>query len=237
MKCSKCGKDYQGNFCPNCGTRAPGNVDSVSPKKKKFHWWYVLIALIVLGAIGSLGNGSNDAEEQDQTQTVAGESEENVDEETTQAPAPSKETAQSNDLKIYTTLEMAQRYLSVLQENIAGMESGSSSLLDVYDTCEDLKTYMGQYDDHLDEVDDPSAEAYKEAVHGYLMMLWGAADDLIKYIDDGEMEDLSRCREEIEALPAYAVTAASERVTYLSNAGFTDEEIQSILEDSASEEE
>ena len=20
MKCSKCGQDYQGNFCPNCGT-------------------------------------------------------------------------------------------------------------------------------------------------------------------------------------------------------------------------
>lgn len=66
MKCSKCGQDYQGNFCPNCGTPAPGNAEAPK-KKKKFHWWYVLIALVLIGAIGSLG-GNDDTPAQDAEQ-------------------------------------------------------------------------------------------------------------------------------------------------------------------------
>lgn len=237
MKCSKCGQDYDGNFCPNCGTPAPGNTDTTK-KKKKFHWWYVLIALIVIGAIGSLGNEdetSDNPQQQTQGQAESSESGEAVTDQSTQSTALTKETTESNDLQIFTTLEMAERYLGVLQEDLECMETGETSLLDVYDTCKDIKTYMGEFDDHLDEVDDPAADAYKEAVHGYLIMLWGAADDLMKYIDDGEMESLSRCRQEIESLSSYVVTAVAERMSYLSNAGFTDEEIQTILEDSADE--
>ena len=55
MRCNKCGQDYQGNFCPNCGTPAPGNAEMPPKKKKKFHWWYVVIALVIIGAIGSMG--------------------------------------------------------------------------------------------------------------------------------------------------------------------------------------
>lgn len=66
MKCIKCGQDYQGNFCPNCGTPAPGNAEAPK-KKKKFHWWYVLIALVLIGAIGSLGsNDDTPAQETEQ---------------------------------------------------------------------------------------------------------------------------------------------------------------------------
>ena len=69
MKCIKCGQDYQGNFCPNCGTPAPGNAEAPK-KKKKFHWWYVLIALVLIGAIGSLSsNDDTPAQETEQQPT------------------------------------------------------------------------------------------------------------------------------------------------------------------------
>lgn len=89
MKCYKCGQDYQGNFCPNCGTPAPGNADSTPKKKKKFHWWYILIALIIIGALGSLGG--ND-------ESPAQNSEQLVQEDTPQAETPEQtETINAED--------------------------------------------------------------------------------------------------------------------------------------------
>lgn len=244
MKCSKCGQDYDGNFCPNCGTPAPGNADTPK-KKKKFHWWYVLIVILILGVIGSIGGdeeedteGQPQQKQEQQTPDENAESDEASESSTGEAeqpPAPSKETAESNDLMIYTTLEMAERYLGVLQDAINGLGDGSATMLDVYNTCEDVKQYMMQFDDHLDEVVDESAASYKDAVHGYIILLWGAADSLMDYIDDNEMSDLSDAQDSIEALTPQVYLTVSERMAYLSNSGFSDEEIQAILEESANE--
>ena len=66
MKCSKCGTDFQGNFCPNCATPAPGVaseektvVRRSTPPKKKKKWPIVLAivaAVIIIAAIGGSGN-------------------------------------------------------------------------------------------------------------------------------------------------------------------------------------
>lgn len=68
MKCSKCGTEYKGNFCPKCGTPSLSQVPSQQPtgypvnfaqpaynpqKPKKIKWWQVI--LIVLGAVVLLG--------------------------------------------------------------------------------------------------------------------------------------------------------------------------------------
>lgn len=237
MKCSKCGQDYAGNFCPNCGMPAPGNAETpLQPKKKKkFHWWYVLIIILVLGAIGSMGDDEGSETQPQQEQQTLNESLEDSTNDAAQTPAPSKETAESNDLMIYTTLEMAERYLGIFQDALNGLGDGSATILDVYNTCEDVKQYMIQFDNHLDEVVDESADAYKDAVSGYTVLLWGAADSLMKYIDDNEISDLSDAQDSIEALTPQVYLAVSERMAYLSNAGFTDEEIQAILEESAIE--
>lgn len=237
MKCSKCGQDYAGNFCPNCGTPAPGNAETpLQPKKKKkFHWWYVLIIILVLGAIGSMGDDEGSETQPQQEQQTLNESLEDSTNDAAQTPAPSKETAESNDLMIYTTLEMAERYLGIFQDALNGLGDGSATILDVYNTCEDVKQYMIQFDNHLDEVVDESADAYKDAVSGYTVLLWGAADSLMKYIDDNEISGLSDAQDSIEALTPQVYLAVSERMAYLSNAGFTDEEIQAILEESAIE--
>lgn len=46
MKCKKCGTEFDGKFCPNCGTPLE------KPKKKKRFFSKVLIVLVVLGGIG-----------------------------------------------------------------------------------------------------------------------------------------------------------------------------------------
>ena len=58
MYCSKCGKEVNGKFCPDCGTAEENNVavaqsDAVAVKKKKLKWWQVL--LIVVGVIIVIG--------------------------------------------------------------------------------------------------------------------------------------------------------------------------------------
>ena len=52
MKCQKCGTEYNGNFCPNCGTQA----QPIKQKRKLKKWQIVVIvvSVIVVGAIGGL---------------------------------------------------------------------------------------------------------------------------------------------------------------------------------------
>ena len=35
MYCTKCGKEFEGNFCPNCGTKAFANIKENSTKNVK----------------------------------------------------------------------------------------------------------------------------------------------------------------------------------------------------------
>lgn len=67
MKCFRCGTDYNGNFCPNCGTPAHQNiqrpiqtnmasnvnVQSVrTPIYKKRFFWIIIGAIIFVSALG-----------------------------------------------------------------------------------------------------------------------------------------------------------------------------------------
>lgn len=68
MKCSRCGTDFQGNFCPNCAEPAPGNVPP--KRKKKIKWWQiVLYFVLVIVVIGMFNDEKNptDADTADQS--------------------------------------------------------------------------------------------------------------------------------------------------------------------------
>lgn len=88
MKCSQCGTDFEGKFCPECGARveastqptpSPANQEEQpryqqipietsrkkskkSKKKKPFYsrWWFILLAIIViLAGVDKIGGGSS----------------------------------------------------------------------------------------------------------------------------------------------------------------------------------
>ncbi len=65
MKCSKCGAEFEGQFCPECGTPASSQPSEKKPqKKKKGCLWVGLIILGVIIVIGvtsqSFGKGFKD---------------------------------------------------------------------------------------------------------------------------------------------------------------------------------
>ena len=82
MKCSQCGAEFEGNFCPECGAKAgvetpppiqqqtnqntyqqppiPSMPGKIQKKKKPFYlrWWFILIVIVVIaGAAASIGSG------------------------------------------------------------------------------------------------------------------------------------------------------------------------------------
>lgn len=50
MKCEKCGNEYEGNFCPNCG-KAPKQK---KPVLKKW-WFWVIVVVLVLAIFSAMG--------------------------------------------------------------------------------------------------------------------------------------------------------------------------------------
>lgn len=55
MKCEKCGNEYEGNFCPNCGKASKGKY----PLFKKWWFWLPVVVLVVciLLAVNDISNG------------------------------------------------------------------------------------------------------------------------------------------------------------------------------------
>lgn len=78
MKCTKCGNEYEGKFCPECGTPADAKDSSYTvpaPKKKGgclkivFVVLLVILALFVIGI--AFGNSSSNSDTTTQSNAVA----------------------------------------------------------------------------------------------------------------------------------------------------------------------
>lgn len=196
------------------------------PKKPLFKRWYFwVLVVLVLAAIGSALGDEDAGPAATPTPTATA----------TPTPEPSlspeemRAQAESNDLMINASVEAADRYYDILVEAISGLEDGTSSLLDVYSTCEDMEEYLRGFSAHVDEVTDPAAEEYKDAAIGYIGNFQLVAHDLMEYIDSGEMSDLSDAQEGLELAPAYIAQLLAARTAYLEAAGFSGDEIAEML--------
>lgn len=180
--------------------------NSKKPIFKKW-WFWVIVVIAVLAVIGSQVGGNNSG-------------------------PVSKEEAEANDLKIYTSVKLARNYLDYLFEQSENIENGSSTALDVYNTCKDIRDYMLQFSDHIDEVEDSRAEEYKDTAKSYIGNIRLIASDMMAYIDEGSMENLSSAQEGIQLIPTYESLVDEARSEYLSSSGFSDLEIQGIIDPS-----
>lgn len=135
-----------------------------------------------------------------------------------------KAEAESADLQISTAVEMSKNYYDVLSAQMAGLETGESSMLDVYTTCEEMKEYLFGFRDHVDEIEDENAEEYKDAAKSYIANISVIADDVMDYIDNGEMSILSDIQEGIQLIPYCQSMVDEARGNYLSLYGIAAEE-------------
>ena len=75
MKCLKCGKEFEGDYCPNCGTKAkeqseivltqiPNEFTSKTIKKKPFYfrWWFFGIVVLIVACFDYFIFGFNKGE-------------------------------------------------------------------------------------------------------------------------------------------------------------------------------
>lgn len=83
MKCNQCGTQFEGKFCPNCGAPAQAEtpaveqapvmpVASVKAKKPiyKKWWFWVIIAVVAIGIIGSINGGNESSTNTDNGSSV-----------------------------------------------------------------------------------------------------------------------------------------------------------------------
>lgn len=196
------------------------------PKKPLFKRWYFwVLVVLVLAAIGS-ALGEEDTEP---TATPMPPTTATPTPEASLSPEEMRAQAEANDLIINSSVEAADRYYDILVEAISGLEDGTSSLLDVYSTCEDMEEYLRGFSAHVDEVTDPAAEEYKDAAIGYIGNFQLVAHDLMEYIDSGEMSDLSDAQAGLELAPAYIAQLLTARTAYLEAAGFGSDEIAEMM--------
>lgn len=199
-------------------------------KKKKpllKRWWFWLIVVVLAVAIiGSIG-GDEDGEP-NETQNA-----ESTSPTETMSAVDSSETALQNDSIIISAVHFGDNYLTGLNDHLSGMEGGSSSLLDLYDFCGDILDHVYDFTSRLSDIETPASEDYNEMVRYYLYTFHDIADSLQKYINDGEMEDLSDARELIQSLPAIQLSIINERTAYLTASGVSEEKIQELLAEEA----
>lgn len=55
MKCQKCGNEYEGQFCPNCGEAANSTQAKKKPIFRRWWFWVLIVLVVLIVAIGTGG--------------------------------------------------------------------------------------------------------------------------------------------------------------------------------------
>ena len=198
-------------------------VEPVQKKKKPIYkriWFWVLV-LVVIG-IGMGGGGDEttvDQPQQSQTEEVETVSTEDI-----------KADAQAKDTAIYSVVLSAETKYNGL---ISLMDSGN--LLEIYDGCKETYGFAQDCWSRINDQKDDLNEDYVEAAKLYCVQIQIICDHLKDYINDQDMEELSKAKEGMEYLNTCIIDVVTQRQLYLTEAGFTMEEIEEINSVYASE--
>ena len=202
------------------GKKKTANQAAPTQKKKKPIYKRIWFWILVFGVIG-IGMGGGSGED------VAGDQPEQSQEQTAENEAvvaeDMKEVARAKDTEIYSAVLSAETKYNGL---IDLMDSGN--LLDVYDGCKDTHDFAQDCWSRINDQKDDLNEEYVESAKLYCVQIQIISDHLKDYINDQDMEDLSKAKEGMEYLNACILDVASQRMAYLTAAGFTAEEIHDI---------
>ena len=194
------------------------------PDKKKSSKPIIIgvVVLIVIAIAVSGGTSKNEVESNRDTVTTASAEQTN-----TPNTEEIKSTADANDRAIAQTVWSAKEYNDNLTTQIQGVASGGASMFDIYsyagETEDFMRTLLGRIDDI--KVSGDTAEAYKNAADSYVSTVYVVASDIRDFIDTEEYSKLESVQQSLQMMPILEREFSTARTEYLTEAGFSDEEI------------
>lgn len=147
--------------------------------------------------------------------------------------AKKKTDAGVADSKINALVSDSDEITAYLQQGMNEFGQGQITALDLYDIAKKCDGNQSTLWANLSSLSDKSNEAYISASRDYIVNNQLIATKLMKYLDKQEMKYLSDAKSYIENSSTAALAVVSARTKYLSDQGFTDDEIAKILSPSS----
>ncbi len=206
-------------------------MDAANGKAKKpiFKrvWFWIVVVIVIIAVASQMGTAKSTPDGQNSS-TPGTEQQNNPKDETTPDTSieDRKAAAKSFDAEIANICTLAE---SDYQKFAAMIAAGTASDLDAYNTAKTLKSNLEYYNyDKLSKIKDDEAKEYKSSVSSYIFAMTKVAEKAMKYIDEPSTSKLSEVQEAIKLVSPYMIKVAANRLTYLTDSGFTSDEIASI---------
>lgn len=144
-------------------------------------------------------------------------------------PADPKQAAKEFDSTVWSAVLAAESTMQDLSTTMNSATIGEVSLLELYDTADSAKQYLGELSISFSSKG-KDAEKYVEAAQNYIINTQIIASGICDYINTQEMQYLSDANGRIDSVTTYLIEVVSARMEYLTNAGLSDEEITALMD-------
>ncbi len=239
IKCTECGKEIsdKATTCPNCGcpiTTAEIKHPASKKKPKKGGCLKTILIylgiLIVISTIISMQLKNDPDKMQSLLETKNSETSKNLENDTEKSMEEDTEENTKENAKIIDA-QIWEYVLPIINANNQLMnivENESSTSLDIYNAAKKFKEMCQQTWISPPKVSGNGADEYLSSCKDYILIEQTMADSLLKYIDSGKTSDLSKFQENIKSCTQAITVLATNKGIFLSQNGFTSEEIQEI---------
>lgn len=142
-------------------------------------------------------------------------------------PEEQKSHASEVDAKIYEIFLKSKENTELLKQEADNVVNKGS--LQLYNLARDVAYDQSDLRSELFNLNDDINYAYVGAARDYSSNTTRAAHNIMDFIDEEKMEYMSDATRNLEESDTLALDVISARKTYLSDNGFTDEEIAEII--------